>query len=332
MMRFTKPRILVLSPSTRFRGFLDYLTDFEISVVNIGQSLDRHKSQLPSRSTVALMKAGIRKLTFSSKLRKLINGYDLVFCDWLDSYAAAASQLARKPMLLRMHRHEIYYPNLIESVNWNAFSRVVAVSNEYGELIRNAIKASVPVQVIYNGVNLEDFPFRPSASGVVCTYCFHNGLKRSYDLMLALRDFQLHVGGTDGGEGYDIPCMQSAIERFGLRHVLEGYVEIPKWLHGKEYFISHSMDQGCEVAFLEAMASGLICLRHDDRVAGEIVPQDYRYRFNDELVSKLHYFSTLSDAERLQHKLLLRRIVESKFDARQQADAFRTLFLSLMKG
>jgi len=328
--RFTKPRILVLSPSTRFQDFLEYLTDFEISVINIGQTLDRHQSKLPSQSTTALLKAAIRKLTFRSKLRKLVNGYDLIFCDWLDSYAAAVSQLARKPMLLRMHRHEIYYPKLIESVNWNAFSKVVAVSNEYGRLIRDAIKASVPVQVIYNGLNLEHFPFKPSASGALCTYCFHNGMKRSYDLMLALRDFRLHVGGTDGGEGYDIPCMQSAIERFGLRHVLEGYVDIPKWLHDKEYFISHSMDESFGVAFLEAMASGLICLRHDDRVAGEIVPEGYRYRYNDELVSKLHYFSTLSDKERLQHKQTLRRIVESKFDVRQQADAFRTLFLSLM--
>ena len=253
----------------------------------------------------------------------------MVFCDWLNSTASVASPLANKPLLIRIHRHEIYHPELIEAVNWNAVNAVVAVSHGYERVIRSVIKR-IAVHTIYNGVDLDRFRFEPCVSGLVCNYAFHSGMKRSYDLMLALRDFELCIGGADGEEGHDMPVMKSAIDRFGLRHKLYGYVDLPAWLHDKEYFVTHSMDEGCPVALLETMASGLICLSHENRVAKEILPDQYCYRYDDELISKLRFFKGLPDQERFEHKLKMRKIVESQFDVKEQANAFRKLFLSCL--
>jgi glycosyltransferase involved in cell wall biosynthesis len=179
--------------------------------------------------------------------------------------------------------------------------------------------------IIRNGVDLKRFTFNPSNSGRLCTYCFFDQpQKRVYDLMLALRDETLHIGG----KGMMSRVMASTIERFGLRHVLHGYVELPEWLHDKEYFFMHSLEESCGVALLEAMASGLICVSHDYEASKEILPERYRYTYNDELLKLLADLRALDETERLRAKVEQRNIVETRYDAREQAAQFESLFQS----
>jgi glycosyltransferase involved in cell wall biosynthesis len=140
--------------------------------------------------------------------------------------------------------------------------------------------------------------------------------------MLALRDYELHIGG----EGEDTRILRAANERFGLRHKFYGHVPLPEWLYDKEYYVNHSMDESFGVAMIEAMAAGVIPLCHDYAAAKEIIPSTYRYRYNDELLDRLRYFSNLSDGERHEHKVALRNIVEERFGLQRQAEAFRGLF------
>jgi hypothetical protein len=70
----------------------------------------------------------------------------------------------------------------------------------------------------------------------------------------------------------------------------------------------------------------LICFCHDYPAAKEIIPDEYRYRYDDELRHLIEHHRNLSDADRLSHKVELRRIVEEKFDLKQQAESFRQLF------
>jgi glycosyltransferase involved in cell wall biosynthesis len=142
--------------------------------------------------------------------------------------------------------------------------------------------------------------------------------------MLALKDESLHIGG----KGTMSRVMASTIKRFGLRHVLHGYVDLPEWLHDKGYFITHSLEESCGVALLEAMASGLICVSHDYEASKEILPSHYRYTYDAELLKLLTELRSLDETERLRVKLEQRNIVEAQYDARKQASQFESLFQS----
>jgi glycosyltransferase involved in cell wall biosynthesis len=140
--------------------------------------------------------------------------------------------------------------------------------------------------------------------------------------MLALREYELHIGGV--GPSYRVNG--ELIARFNLKHKLYGKIELPAWLRDKEYFLFHSMDESCGVVLLESMAAGLLCLSHDYAVAGEILPEEYRYRYDEDLIRKLESFRGLDPPDRLEHKRKLRHIIERRFDVRRQATEFARLF------
>lgn len=120
--------------------------------------------------------------------------------------------------------------------------------------------------------------------------------------------------------------MASSIKRFGLRHVLHGYVELPEWLYDKEYFIIHSLEESCGVALLEAMASGRICMSHDYEASKEILPARYRYTYDGELLKLLTVLRSLDETERFRVKMEQRKIVEEKYNVRDQAAQFDSVF------
>jgi glycosyltransferase involved in cell wall biosynthesis len=269
-------------------------------------------------------------MNLKRKLRKYCSKYDLLFCDWAAQWTADVTRLVDDiPVVVRLHLYEIDRPDLLCAINWENVSMLVVVSDYMKTLVSESphIKAR-RCMTIRNGVDLERFTFNPSNSGRLCTYSFFDQpQKRVYDLMLALRDETLHIGG----KGTMSRVMASTIKRFGLHHVLHGYVELPKWLHDKEYFFMHSLDESAGVSLLEAMASGLICLSHDYEAAKEILPRRYRYVCDDELLDLLAGFRSLDESERSAIKREQRNIVEAEYDVRKQAAQFDALFQAVAR-
>lgn len=58
----------------------------------------------------------------------------------------------------------------------------------------------------------------------------------------------------------------------------------------------------------------------------EVLPERYRYVYNDALLDLLAEFRGLDDSECLQVKKEQRRIVETQYDIRDQAARFDSLF------
>jgi glycosyltransferase involved in cell wall biosynthesis len=318
-----KPRVLVLQANANFLGFLKLLEgDFEIVMVDmLTDPLFRDPRNVRSHGIRALYEQARWAAFRRARIDRLCNHFDLVFCEFLKREVATVSRVAKVPVIVRLHKYEIDQPDyLIKPVDWSNISRLVVVSEEYKTQAAKLIP--LPATVIYNGVDQSLFKFRPSNTGAICTYGYHFSFKRFYDLMLALRDYELHIGG----EGEDTRILRAANERFGLRHKFYGHVPLPEWLYDKEYYVNHSMDESFGVAMIEAMAAGVIPLCHDYAAAKEIIPSTYRYRYNDELLDRLRYFSNLSDGERHEHKVALRNIVEERFGLQRQAEAFRALF------
>lgn len=321
-----KPKVLVLQSNANFLGFLRLLEkDFDITVVDmLTNPLFRDPRSVRSFGAHALYQQARWAAFRRARVGRLCNRFDLVFCEFLKREVATVSRVSRVPVVVRLHAYEIDQPEyLIRPVDWSNIARLVVVSEEY----KRQAQRLIPLQptVIYNGVDLDHFRFRPSNTGVVCTYGYHRAVKRFYDLMLALRDYELHIAG----EGENTRILREANERFGLRHKFSGHVPhnvLPDWLSDKEYYVNHSMDESFGVSVIETMAAGLIPLCHDYAAAEEIVPDIYRYRYDDELRERLLFFRSLPEGKRLEHKKALRRIVEERFTMQQQAAAFRQLF------
>jgi glycosyltransferase involved in cell wall biosynthesis len=312
-----RPRLLVLQSDAQFLGFLRFLTDFDISVVDLN-------TDPLFRVPTVLAKQAKWAIWHRTGIRRLCKQFDIIFCEFLKGDVGIVSHLIDTPIVLRLHRYEIDRPDLIAQVDWNKVTKLVVVSEAYRRLAEAVVK--VPATVIYNGIDLQRFAFAPAATGAICTYGHHLARKRFYDLMLALRSYELHIGG----KGEDDRVLNEMNKRFALRHKLYGTVPIPEWLRNKEYFITHSMDDSFQVALVEAMATGLLCLCHDYAAAKEIIPQEYRYRYNSELIDLLEHFRSLPALDRQRHKIALRRIVEERFDVRSQSKMFRALFNDAM--
>jgi len=321
-----KPKVLVLQSNSNFLGFLKLLErDFDITVVDmLTNPLFRDPRNVRTYGVRAMYQQARWAAFRQARIGRLCNRFDLVFCEFLKREVASVSRVSKVPVVVRLHKYEIDQPDyLIKPVDWSNISRLVVVSEEYKKQAAKLIP--LPATVICNAVDPDLFKFRPSDSGAICTYGYHFSYKRFYDLMLALRDYELHIAG----EGEDTRILRAANERFGLRHKFHGHVPhelLPEWLHGKEYYINHSMDESFGVALAECMAAGLICLSHDYSAAKEIIPEIYRYQYDDELRERLHFFQNLPDEERHRHKVALRRIVEERFGIQRQAAAFRRIF------
>jgi glycosyltransferase involved in cell wall biosynthesis len=322
-----KPRILVLQSGLDFLGFLTLLTDFDVSMVDL--NLDRRFRVPKGDGVTTHLKQAQWVVTHKSSVRRLCDRFDMVFCEHLKIDVTTVSKLTKTPIVVRMHHYEIDRPDLINNVNWENVARLVVVSHEYEQEARRVIKNPPPISMIYNGVDLDRFRFMPCNSGRICTYGVHMPIKGFYDLMLALRDYELHIGGSGSSLGEDLwypRVLRAANQRFGLKHRFYGFVDPAEWLRDKEYFVAHSMEESFCLALVESMASGLICFCHDYPAAKEIIPDEYRYRYGDELRHLLEDYRSLSDVDRLSHKVKLRHIVEEKFDVKQQAESFRQLF------
>jgi glycosyltransferase involved in cell wall biosynthesis len=322
-----KPKILVLQANANFLGFLRLLNkEFDITVVDmLTDPLFRDPRSVRSFGARALYKQARWAAFRRARIGRLCNRFDMVFCEFLKREVATVSRVAKVPVVVRLHRYEIDEPDyLIKPVEWSNIAKLIVVSEEYKRQAETLIPHKATV--IYNGIDLERFAFKPSSTGAICTYGHHRANKRFYDLMLALRDCELHIGG----QGEDTRILRETNERFGLHHRFYGRVTLPEWLYDKEYYVSHSMDEGHSVATIEAMATGAIPLCHDYASAKETIPDVYRYKYNEELRERLQFFRDLPPEARLDHKVGLRRIVEGRFSLRQQAEAFCELFNEAM--
>jgi glycosyltransferase involved in cell wall biosynthesis len=321
-----KPKALVLQSNANFLGLLKLLEkDFNITVVDmLTNPLFKDPRSVRTYGARALYQQARWAAFRRARIGRLCNRFDLVFCEFLKREVATVSRVARVPVVVRLHAYEVDQPEyLVKPVDWHNITKLVVVSEEYKRQAESLIP--LPATVIYNGIDLEQFRFRPSSTGAICAYGYHRGIKRFYDLMLALRDYELHIAG----EGEHTRILRAANKRFGLRHKFYGHVPhelLPGWLSDMEYYVNHSMDESFGVSMVEAMATGLIPLCHDYAAAKEIVPDIYRYRYDDELRERLLFFRDLSAERRMEHKLALRQVVEERFNLQRQAAAFRELF------
>ena len=264
----------------------------------------------------------LEKALTSYRIRSLSRWADIVFVDFLTQIGQRATKYSTKPVFMRIHRFELDHPHLFDNVNWDNVATVIAVSYHYGKLLKDYVPEHVPIEVIYTGVDAERWPFHPSNSGKLCTWAIPTPRKRIYGLMLALKDYTLHVGGYSAEDR----ILKDINTRFDLNHSLEPDIEFPKWLWDKEYYMHHALDESFGVSIGEAMLSGLIPIVHHLPCVLEYLPKEYTYIYDSELIELIEKFRALSDDERLKRKKQLRDIILKGFTTEHTADKMDALF------
>lgn len=260
--------------------------------------------------------------TIGHKIKSLSKWADVVFVDFLSELGHKVSQNSEQPIYIRIHRTELDQPSLFENVEWSNVKAVIGVSEHYGKLLRELVPNSVPIAVIPPGVDAERWPFHPSNSGKICTWSIPTPRKRIYSLMLALRNYQLHIGGYSAQDR----ILVERCKDYGLNHVLQPDVEFPQWQWEMEYYVHHALDESFGVAIAEAMLSGLTPFVHRIPCVLEFVPEYLTYRYDDELIELIEEYKAKAEGEKMQLKKELRQTILEGYTAEKTGEMMKSLF------
>jgi len=275
---------------------------------------------------VPLLHGRVNRWAFQHRLQASLKRNDICFFEWASDLLAAASHMRKTSKIVtRLHSFELY--EWAPRINWKNVDRIIVLS----EAMRSMFAELYPDQaqklvIIHNGCSLDRFSFIPDKKfsftiGMLCTI---TPIKRIYEIVLMLntlvnRGFPatLRIGGNpDHDERYAV-AIHRLVRKLGLQNQVffDGFVQdTSAWLQKVDVFISNSYWEGQQVALIEALASGCICLAHCWNGADEMLPPDHIYVTTDDLLEKLISYSSLSAMERQMLRMQMRLCAEEKFD------------------
>jgi hypothetical protein len=271
--------------------------------------------------------SGLRFILAKKSLSRTIRAHtkwaDVVLVDFLTELGVLTSKVSTKPIHIRIHRYELDYPEIFNRVEWNNVASVVAVSEYYATLLRELVPKEVPVNVAPPGVVERKWPYHPSDTNKLCTWSIPTHRKRIYDLMLALRDYTLYLGGYSANDR----ILQDINQRYSLGHILEPDVEFPQWQWDKEFYFHNALDESFGVAIAEAMLSGLIPIIHRTPTALELVSEELTFVYNEELIDLLERMLNMDRDERNIMKEAHRQRIIDKFTSDITAEKLEAIFM-----
>jgi glycosyltransferase involved in cell wall biosynthesis len=231
-------------------------------------------------------------------------------------------------IVTRLHRYEMY--KWVKHINWDAVDKVILVSQaKQKEFIDRFPDQSRKTEVIPVGISLDKFSLENKEfRGDIGILCHLTPRKRVYDLILAFfdllqqsDDFHLHIGGDDHPSHEDYSeSLHALVGDLAMEDKVTfyGHVEEPSnWYPKIDIFISNSYSEGLQVAPMEAMASGCYPLVHRWRGADELVPEEYLYFTNQDLISKILKYRDMPEDEKKLARQQIRAIACEKFDIKQ---------------
>lgn len=266
------------------------------------------------------------KRIFQRDLKQLLTQNDVVFFEWASELLLAASKLPKTcGIVTRLHRYEMY--QWVDQINWAAVDKIILVSKaKRDEFIQRFPQHAEKVAVIFEGVSLEKFPFRPKPyGGDIGILCHLTPRKRVYELILDFYEltqqdshFHLHIGGDTHPSHHDyMEAMQDAVRKLGIQNRITFYGPVSNtsdWYKNIDIFISNSYSEGLQVALLEAMASGCYCLSHQWAGVDELLPSENLYFTGSTLNAKLRAFDQKTDEEKQALKSSMRDLVAKHCD------------------
>ncbi len=265
----------------------------------------------------------INRYMFEQDLAKLMRDNELVFFEWASHLLAAATQMPKTcKIVTRLHRFELN--EWADRVDWSKVDLLIVVcETKKQEILVRFPELEGRIAVVYGAVDTQKFvPVAKPYGHDIGILCHMTPRKRVYDLILAFydavkmnSDLRLHIAGgmhVAHRDYYD--AMVDTVERLGLNDKVTfyGHVDNPQdWYEKVDVIISNGYSEGLQVSPLEAMSCGRYVLSHYWPGADEMLPKNYLYFTNDEMVQKLlAYFSSTSDYKDDQAKFMRNRVIE----------------------
>lgn len=213
------------------------------------------------------------KLGQIKQLAKLFRAgrYDVVHAHntYPHIYASLAARWARVPVVVSTRHgqrlgHD-WKAHLKYRLATLAVDRVIAVSNDAAQLsIEDDGLSAYKVEAIWNGIDLEQFPYRgPAAEPTAISVArlsaekdFPTLLRAAQKVKAAVPDFKLLLVG-DGPERGHLEQLANELELGSCVQFLGERKDVPELLEQAGFFVSSSLSEGISLTLLEAMASGL---------------------------------------------------------------------------
>ncbi len=236
----------------------------------------------------------IRKevVTHLSQIEPVMQWADVCWFEWCDQLLVHATGLElaqHRRIVCRLHRYEVFTAEP-SKVQWERVSCLMVVTDHLVGLLRETvpgIEQRVPIEILYNGVDLERYAFRTRGHGHRLAYVGYLHARKNPVLLLQVmaelvardRRYQLFVAGQ-----FQDPLLQLywnyQVRELGLEgHVhFEGWKDdVAAWLEDKDYFLSASIHESFGYAIAEAMAMGIKPVVHNFLFARDVWPEEMLY-------------------------------------------------------
>lgn len=198
---------------------------------------------------------------------------DFIFCEWADENAAIlAQQRLPVPLVVRLHRYELYNTPFPSQINWHNVDCLIFDNEYFRNFALYSVFPACPTRVIPNGLKLADWEFRVRQNNFKPKVAFvgdvsgRKGIQMLCEIIVQWPKAEFHLTGQQISN----PDALSYLEDFCVRNKLTERViiypdRIPsmdKFLNIIDYLVSCSISESQGMAIAEAMAKGikpLIC-------------------------------------------------------------------------
>ncbi|MCB2230989.1 glycosyltransferase [bacterium] len=298
------------------------LTGAKIAIVN---PWDNKFTDLYTRYFGRANDVRLIKPQSENDLKDVLTWADVIWSQWCNEPLVFLSKQETKAALVtHIHSYEILTPQLMQGVNWRRVDGAIFVADHMranANRLWSRQLATVPQTMIYNSVDLNEYPLHDSEPGFNIGYVGYLNHKKGIGLLLQCikaavecdSRYRLHIAGTFQETRFEV-YMNHLIEQMGLSDnvVMHGWVKnIPSWLGSMNYVISTSPWEGCPLNLIEAMACGVKPLIHNWQGAAELFPSNLVFNTVSDFVALLRADSYDSSD--------YRAYVEREFNAERNA-------------
>ena len=225
-----------------------------------------------------------------------------------------------------------------------AVSKMVA-----SESIKRKITNKNKINVIYNSINLEKFPFKnkyesrkklnidQSVNLFVSTGRLTKAKGYNY-LIKTVKEIKDNSLFIILGEGVEREALEREIKNEGLENkiILKGNVSnVNDYLQAADFFIMPSLWEGFSVALLEAAATKKVIISSNVGGASEIIENNKNGFLveptnTEQLAEKINYVLSLNTEEKEKMGNLARKTVEERFSLEKMIKEYEDLYLKLL--
>ena len=198
-------------------------------------------------------------------------------------------EFPEKKIITYLRRYEIWQPTLMCETDWSVVNKAIFVSKWCQDAAnmmwsQGNIVPPADQTVIHNGIDFNDFQFRPKKTGtkkiaLVCSMKEVKNVPLAMQILLELpKEYEIHHIGLPFTTR-DIGQNLSYMHGLGLtdRFHSDGFIErekVGEWLKDKDFILSTSLNEGNPNNIVEAMAMGIKPVIHAWPGARDQFPND----------------------------------------------------------